>query len=77
MKAGGEFAVGEPIPTGSYKVTLSPPTVGPVVGPDGVPRPATAEELKHNIPQKYLAPETSDKTIEVNEGENTLPIDLK
>lgn len=76
MQAGGEFEVAGPIPVGTYKVSLSPPAAGPIKGPDGQMRPATAEDLKHNIPQKLLSPDTSGKTVEIKEGDNTLTIEL-
>ena len=76
MKAGGMFQVAEPIPTGSYKVSLSSPTVGPIVGPDGVARPATAKDLKSNVPPKYATAASSDKTVEISKGNNNLTIDL-
>ncbi len=72
----GEFKIADPIPAGVYKVTLAPPTIGPIVE-NGVARPATAADLKNDIPAKYLSPAKSDKTVDVSEGENDLTIDFK
>jgi len=77
MQAGGTFEVAAPIPTGSYKVTLSPPEFGPIKGDDGQMRPPTAEEMENNVPEKYRTPEASDETVEVKEGDNDFAIDLK
>lgn len=77
MKSGGAFSIGAPIPTGSYKVTLSPPSLGPITEPDGTIRPATEEDVKVKPPAKFMSPETSDETVEVKEGDNSFTIDLK
>lgn len=71
----GEFKITDPIPAGVYKVTLSPPTIGPIVE-NGVARPATAADLKNDIPEKYRSPAKTDKTVDVSEGENDLTIDF-
>lgn len=71
----GEFKVGATIPAGSYKVTLSPPSVGPSIGPDGQMRPADPKAIQ-NVPAKYRTSDKSDKTVEVKTGENSLTIEL-
>ena len=76
LQEGGKFELGESIPVGSYKVTLSPPASGPVMGEDGSMRPPTAEEMKNPVPTKYQSAESSDKTVEIKEGDNPLTIDL-
>ena len=76
MKADGLFRVAEPIPIGEYKVSLSPPEVGPTVGPDGVVRPATDKDRKNNVPPKYATAASSDKTVKISKGTNNLTIDL-
>ena len=77
LQEGGAFTLAEPIPVGSYKVTLTPPSVGPVKGEDGNMRPPTAEEMENPVPEKYRTPESSDKTVEIKEGDNPLTLDLK
>jgi hypothetical protein len=71
----GNFKITDPIPAGVYKVTLSPPTIGPIVE-NGVARPATAADLKNDIPEKYRSPAKTDKTVNVSEGKNYLTIDF-
>ncbi|WP_298868897.1 hypothetical protein [uncultured Gimesia sp.] len=77
MKAEGVFEIAAPIPAGSYKVTLSPPSLGPIKGADGQMRPPTAKEMKNNVPKKYRSTASSDKTVEIKASDNELTIDLK
>lgn len=76
LSSTGDFKVGANIPAGSYKVTLSPPPVGPSIGPDGQMRPADPKATQNAVPAKYRTPEKSDKTVEVKTGSNTLTIEL-
>lgn len=77
MKEGGTFEIAAPIPAGSYKVSLSPPSMGPRKGADGQLRPPTPKEMKNNVPKKYRSAASSDKTVEIKSSDNELTIDLK
>lgn len=72
----GEYTVAASIPAGSYKVSLSPPEMGPSAGPGGTVAPADPKAIQNAIPLKFRSPEKSDKIVEVKAGSNTLPIDL-
>lgn len=76
LTAQGEYSVASSIPVGSYKVSLSPPEMGPSAGPGGTVAPADPKSMQNMIPPKYRSAEKSDKTVEVKAGSNTLPIDL-
>ncbi len=73
----GKFTIGSPVLTGTYKVTVYPPAIGPSAGPDGKMRPAVPSAYKSNIPANYQTEQTTDMSQTVNEGENTFTIDLK
>lgn len=71
------------IPVGSYKVALTPYNPGDSASADpkqffdpatGMTRPP--QVVKSSLPDKYSNPTTSGITREVNEGANTIDIDL-
>ena len=76
MQQNGTFEIADNIPTGTYKVVLSPPTVGPVDDGSGNLRPPTAAEMVNNVPPKYQSAETSDQTVDIEEGTNELKLAL-
>ncbi|WP_417388441.1 carboxypeptidase-like regulatory domain-containing protein [Gimesia sp.] len=61
--------------TGTYQVSVVPPTIEKSFGPDTPP----SEVLKEmpNIPQKYHYPKSSGLTVEIKEGENTFDIEMQ
>lgn len=76
LATAGTFTIAATIPAGSYKVSLSPPAMGPSIGPDGQMKPADPKANQSTIPEKYRSAEKSDKTVEVKVGTNSLTIDL-
>ncbi len=72
LDAQGAFRLEEPLPVGAYSVFVLPP-------PEPAPSPDVAYEPKEypNIPEKYRSEMTTDLKVEVAEGENTFPIEMK
>ncbi len=70
IQAGGTFELAEPLPTGTYTVYLSPKAAEA----GDQPKPVSIDRA---VPDKYWNEASSDLKIEVKEGENTIPLDLK
>ncbi|MEO9595273.1 carboxypeptidase regulatory-like domain-containing protein [Rhodopirellula bahusiensis] len=70
IQAGGEFSLKDPIPTGTYSVYLAPKTV-PMT--EGSPEAVKIDEA---VPEKYWNEATTDVQAVVNEGENSVTIEL-
>lgn len=69
----GEFAIVEPIETGEYRVTVTPPPPpDPIAGQATPPQPKVL-----NIPEKYRTESSTDLKATIEEGDNTLDFDLK
>lgn len=72
LDSAGKFQLSQPVPVGTYKVTVLPPKEpDPQIGV-----PYQPKEHK-NIPQKYRSELTSDLTTDVKEGPNTVTVDLQ
>lgn len=73
----GEFTLADDLPSGSYKVQVTPPDVqtAPTFGKTGgaTPKP---KEVK-NIPQKYRTLATTDLSADVTSGENDVKLEMK
>jgi hypothetical protein len=70
----GKFQIAEPVPAGSYEVTILPP---PPPLPTG--EEVTVDPPKTNyadIPVQYRSGTTSGLVAEIKEGDNTLSFDL-
>lgn len=67
---GGQFALKDPIPTGTYNVYLAPKTV-PME--EGSPE---AVKIDESVPEKYWNETTTDIQAVVSEGENSVTIEL-
>ena len=70
IQSGGQFAITDPMPLGTYNVYLAPKSV-----PDEVDQPQ-AVMMDKTVPQKYWNESTTDITVTVGEGENTAAIEL-
>lgn len=74
LDATGKFTIAQPVPTGIYKVFVTPPA-------EPAPESATGEFAEQrefgNIPEKYRSELSTDLTAEVKEGENAFEFDLK
>ncbi len=70
IQPGGQFAFEKPIPVGTYNVYLAP-KAEPMT--DGQPQ---AVKIDESVPQKYWNESTTDIKKQVNEGVNTLTIEL-
>ena len=73
IQADGSFTLAEPLPVGSYTVYLAPKSI-PVEDATAAPVPMQADK---SVPSKYWNESTSDIKVDVKEGENNIPIDLK
>jgi hypothetical protein len=67
-------AAGPGIPLGKYAVTVSPPLQEPVMGPM---LQALPPKQYPNIPPRYRDPKTSELSLDVQEGENSLNVDMQ
>jgi hypothetical protein len=67
-------AAGPGIPLGKYSVTVSPPLQEPVMGPM---QQALPPKQYPNIPARYRNPKTSEQSLDVEEGENSLDVDMR
>ncbi|WP_146393000.1 carboxypeptidase-like regulatory domain-containing protein [Allorhodopirellula solitaria] len=70
IEDGGQFRLKESIPTGTYSVYLAPRTV-PME--EGSPE---AVKIDKSVPEKYWNEATTDVQAVVNEGENSVTIEL-
>lgn len=73
----GAFTVEGGLPPGTYSVYITPPDIQipPSFGKDGAPSPPAKEYP--NIPQKYRLPATSELSIDIKAGDNTVPIAME
>lgn len=71
LGAGGKFTIPE-VPVGNYLVSVTPVELTPDDVQDGKTAPPS-----DNIPEKYRSGQTSELTLEVKQGANTLNIDMK
>jgi hypothetical protein len=70
IQSGGSFQLSEPLPLGSYTVYLAPKTVAE----SDQPTPVTIDQ---KVPEKYWNEAASDIKIEIQEGANTVNVELK
>lgn len=72
LTEGGKFKFAEPLPVGSYQAIVVPPQEPP-------PEVGKAYEPKtyDNIPEKYRTELTTDITVEVKAGDNTITVEMK
>jgi hypothetical protein len=77
IDATGAFTVEGGLPAGTYLVYVTPPDIQipPTFGKDGTPSPQAKEYP--NIPQKYRLPATSELSIDIKSGDNTVPIAME
>jgi hypothetical protein len=70
----GRFTITEPIPVGTYKVSITPPE-------EPAPESETGEfavpKEYSNIPESYRSELTTSLTADVTKGDNTVEFDLK
>ncbi|NLX94909.1 MAG: hypothetical protein GXY83_01905 [Rhodopirellula sp.] len=70
--ADGTYAISDPLKTGKYAVSVFPPPEPPPQ--DEVP--VSSDKVYDNIPEKYRDPQKSGLVVDINEGENTLDINM-
>lgn len=77
IKPDGSYEVittaGAGLPLGTYRVSVCPPLVAPVM----MPGPATKAKEDSNIPEKYRHYDTAGLTLTVKQGKNPFDIELK
>lgn len=70
---GGKFTFEQPVVIGPYAVFITPPDSAPPTLENQRPdRPDPK-----NIPKKYRTDTTTDFKVEVKEGDNDFPLDMK
>lgn len=69
LQPDGSFQMAQPLPAGKYTVFLSPKIVD-----TAEPTPIVIDK---SVPEKFWNEGTSGVTVDVAEGENDIPIDLK
>ena len=71
LDAAGNFQISEPLPIGTYIVSILPPAAPPPLSPEAKqPRPAWT------IPEKYGSETTSDLQVDVHHGKNDKTLEL-
>lgn len=70
---GGKFAFEEPVVIGPYAVFITPPEGAPPTLENQSPKQPNPK----NIPKKYRSDATTEFKVEVKEGENDFPLDMK
>ena len=70
---GGKFGFEEPVVIGPYAVFITPPEGAPPTLENESPAPPDPK----NIPKKYRTDATTDFKVEVKEGDNGFPLDMK
>jgi hypothetical protein len=68
------MAQGEGLPLGTYQVAIAPPVVDL---PVGMVKPPAAPRQYSEIPAKYRQAATSELTLNVQPGANTLDVDMQ
>ncbi len=71
LAADGTFELADPLPTGSYRVSILPPAPAEN-GPDTRPEPASVQ-----IPKQYLSETSTPLEVMVKEGENSFPLAIE
>jgi hypothetical protein len=71
IQTDGSFQLSQPLPVGKYKVFLSSKSLGET---DKGPAP---EVIDRSVPEKYWSESGSDISVEIKEGENDVPVNLK
>jgi hypothetical protein len=67
---GGRFTIEDPLPVGSYTVTVLPPEMtAPQIG-------VKVTVAKAAIPDKYRSDRTTDLKVDVKKGENTVKLNM-
>ncbi|EAQ81952.1 hypothetical protein DSM3645_17410 [Blastopirellula marina DSM 3645] len=72
LDADGKYVTQTPIRTGSYTVTILPPSQPP---PED-PRQLIVRVVSKDIPAKYRDPKKSGLRIDVREGDNSFDIEM-
>ncbi len=72
IQPGGSFKIADPLPVGTYKVYLAPPSQTEEEAE--MAKPITIDT---SVPDKYWNEASTDVTITVEEGENTAVVELK
>lgn len=65
------------IPSGRYKVTVAPAPPATSPSPEELMKNPGKYQAPNPIPEKYRTPVTTDLTVEVLEGQNTVDLKLK
>ncbi len=73
LQSDGSFSLTDPLPVGSYTVYFAPKSV-PAAEASAAPVPMHVDK---SIPSKYWSESSSDIKVDVKEGDNTVPIDIK
>ncbi|QDT32248.1 carboxypeptidase-like regulatory domain-containing protein [Thalassoglobus polymorphus] len=74
LTSDGEFTFEGPLPVGQYKVYLTSAGLGD--SPPSENPKADANKGLKDVPQKYQSETTTDLTATIEEGKNTIPLEL-
>jgi hypothetical protein len=69
----GSFTLTEPLPVGKYTVYFAPKSVS-VENSSAAPVPMHVDK---SVPSKYWSEASSDIKVDVKEGENVVPVEVK
>lgn len=70
IQSGGSFQLSDPLPLGTYTVYLAPKAVAE----SDQPAPVTIDQT---VPEKYWNEAASDIKVDVQQGPNTVTVELK
>ncbi len=73
LQADGSFQLPDPLPVGSYTVYFAPKSIA-VEDATAAPIPM---QMDRSVPQKYWSESSSDIKVDVKEGENVVPVEVK
>ena len=71
--ADGSFTLADPLPVGTYTVYFAPKSIAPE---DATAAPVPIH-MDKSVPEKYWNEASSDIKVEVKEGDNNIPVEVK
>lgn len=73
LNAEGKYQLSDPLPVGNYTVYFAPKSIAPE---DATAAPLPMH-MDKSVPDKYWSESSSDIKVEVKEGANEIPVDVK
>jgi hypothetical protein len=77
IDSSGHFEIKTPLKAGTYRVAVCPPTLRVPPGAPGAEVPLRRMKRYPNIPEFYHSEYSSDLTVRIDAGENTIVVNMK